>query len=373
MPTQWMSHRAFKLILTTTIAAGAVSVPFMVATATAQPAAEKAAKGSSAVPDPVAHIGGEAVPRQALLDEAASSLAQIEQRRIRCETDADRNEQQALESAAERLVRKRLFALEAAKRGVTEDALREEVRVKASEVSDADVEDFFKKNQSQINQPLEKVAAQIKSYLSQQRLQKAEEDFFTSIRDGYEVDVLLEPLRVEVAADGPAKGPEQAPVTIIEFSDFECPYCKRVVPTLDQIDEKFGEQVRIVYRHYPLSIHPNAQKAAEASLCADDQGKFWEMHDLLFEEQQKLAVDDLKEKAARLELDAAAFGECLDSGRHAEKVKADFAAGSVAGVDGTPAFFVNGRFISGAVPFETIAPVIEDEIRRKQKAGSTGS
>ena len=264
MPTQWMSHRASKLILVTAVAACAAGVPLLVSSATAQPAGEQPAAGeaAAAVPDPVARIGAEAVPRQDLLDEAASSLAQIEQRRIRCEMDADRNQQQALESAAERLVRKRLFALEAGKRGVSEEALREEIRAKAAEVSDADVEDFFKKNQSQINQPLEKVAAQIKSYLSQQRLQKAEEDFFTSVRDSYEVDVLLEPLRVEVAADGPGKGPEQAPVTIIEFSDFECPYCKRVVPTLDQIDEKFGDQVRIVYRHYPLSIHPNAQKAA---------------------------------------------------------------------------------------------------------------
>jgi protein-disulfide isomerase len=264
-------------------------------------------------------------------------------------------------------VKKKMFELEAKRRGVTEDALREEVRSKAAPVTDADVDAFYEENKARINQPKEKLTEQIKAYITQQRLQKAETDFFADLEKTLDVETLLDPMRVEVAAAGPAFGPAAAPVTIVEFSDFQCPYCKRVLPTLDQVKEKYGDKVRVVYRHYPLSIHANAQKAAEASMCADDQGKFWEMHDLLFEEQQKLASDDLKEKASRLGLDPAKFGACLDSGEHAEAVKADMRDGTAAGVDGTPAFFVNGRFVSGAVPFETIAAVIDDEIKRNSR------
>jgi protein-disulfide isomerase len=349
-----------KSILALTGAAVAVGT-FLVFDATAQDPAKPA------VPEVVARIGAEKVDREALLTEASSSLAEVETERVKCEQNADRKEHTVLESAAQRLVRKRLFTLEAQSRGLTEDALREQIRGKASEVSDADVDDFYLQNQARISQPKEQVAEQIRSYIRQQRLQKAEADFFAEIESKYQVDYLLEPLRVEVAASGPGRGSEQAPVTIVEFSDFECPYCKRVLPTIDQVEKKFGDKIRVVYRQYPLSIHANAQKAAEASLCALDQGKFWEMHDLLFEEQKALTLPDLKEKATRLQLDAETFASCLDSGRHAETVQADLRDGTAAGVDGTPAFFVNGRFLSGAVAFETMSQMVEDEIRRSQR------
>jgi protein-disulfide isomerase len=371
MLTEWLRHRSdrfergsggpSKPILA--LAVGALAaVTSLGSPATAQDDAKKAA-----VPEVVARIAGQEVKREALLEEASSSLAQVEAERLKCGQDADRKEHEVLEQATERLVRKRIFSLEAERRSLTEDALRAEIQAKAAEVTDADVDEFYQQNQSRIPQPKENVAEQIRAYIRQQRLQKAEADFFAETEKTFEVDYLIEPMRVEVAATGPARGSDQAPVTIVEFSDFECPYCKRVLPTLTQLEEKFGDKVRVVYRQYPLSIHANAAKAAEASLCAHDQGKFWEMHDLLFAEQQKLTAPDLKEKAGRLELDATVFAECLDSGRHAAVVQADFNDGIAAGVDGTPAFFVNGRFISGAVPFETLAEVVEDEIRRSQR------
>ncbi len=182
-----------------------------------------------------------------------------------------------------------------------------------------------------------------------------------------EIAYFLEPPRADVAATGPSKGPDDAPVTIVEFSDFECPFCSRVNPTLDQVREEYGDQVRIVFRQFPLRIHPNAPKAAEASLCAHDQGKFWEMHDLMFEEQKQLAVADLKAKAARLELDTEQFDQCLDSGKYQGQVQADMQEGARAGVSGTPAMFVNGRLVSGAVPFQQIADVIDMELARGGK------
>jgi protein-disulfide isomerase len=205
----------------------------------------------------------------------------------------------------------------------------------------------------------------VRQFLVQQRNGEARTALLGELRDKYAVSSKLEPLRVEVAATGPAVGPEGAPVTIVEFSDFQCPYCARIVPTLKQVQEEYGDKVRLVFRQFPLeSIHPNAQKAAEASLCAGEQGKFWEMHDLMFEEQQQLAMEELKEKAVRLELDAEAFGECVDSSRFAEQVADDLREGSTAGVSGTPAMFINGRFLNGAQPFEAIAKVVDEELER---------
>ncbi len=122
----------------------------------------------------------------------------------------------------------------------------------------------------------------------------------------------------------------------------------------------------MVFRQFPLrNIHPEAQKAAEASLCAEDQGKFWEMHDLMFEEQSKLGVADLKDKAQRLGLDTGEFEQCLDSGKYQEQVQEDVMAGVQAGVTGTPAVFINGRFLNGAQPYEALAEIIDEELARQ--------
>jgi protein-disulfide isomerase len=166
-------------------------------------------------------------------------------------------------------------------------------------------------------------------------------------------------------ADAPSKGPRTAPVTLVEFSDFQCPYCGRVLPVLKRVQETYGERVRLVFRNFPLAIHPLAPKAAEAAACANEQGKFWEMHDRLFADPKKLDVADLKASAAELGLDAQAFDQCLDSGKHEATWKEERTEGERAGVSGTPAVFVNGRLIGGAQPYETFAQVIDDELERK--------
>lgn len=168
--------------------------------------------------------------------------------------------------------------------------------------------------------------------------------------------------RVNVEATGPSLGDEDAPVTIIEFSDFECPFCKRFKDqTFPQIKANYIDtgKVRMVFRHYPLPFHTNAQKAHEAALCADDQGQFWEYHDTLFANQQSLGVAALKQYAVTLGLNAATFNECLDSGKYAQAVQDDLAAGSAAGVSGTPSFFVNGQLVVGAQPYSAFQQAIE--------------
>ncbi|MEN9557921.1 MAG: hypothetical protein RL141_290 [Candidatus Parcubacteria bacterium] len=157
----------------------------------------------------------------------------------------------------------------------------------------------------------------------------------------------------EVDDEDHIRGNKDAKVTLIEYSDFECPFCLRHLDTVDQILEAYPNDVRLVYRHYPLSFHPEAQKAAEASECAAEQGKFWEMHDAIFAANAAgtMSVTKWKEIAATLKLNTSKFNDCLDTGKMASKVNEDLQEGSVAGVTGTPATFVNGSLVSGAVPF----------------------
>jgi protein-disulfide isomerase len=170
---------------------------------------------------------------------------------------------------------------------------------------------------------------------------------------------------VAVMDDDAVKGDPNAPVIMVEFSDFECPFCTRFyTQTLPAITEQYIDtgKVKFVYRDFPLNFHPNAQKAGEAAECADDQDKFWEMHDILFENGVAGGSDTFKGYAADLGLDTDAFDECLDSGKYADEVQKDLADGSALGVSGTPAFFINGVFISGAQPFEVFQQVIEQEL-----------
>jgi protein-disulfide isomerase len=202
-------------------------------------------------------------------------------------------------------------------------------------------------------------------YLEQQRQGETRTKFYDDLRAKYKVEYLLDPVRVEVAATGPSVGPDSAPVTIVEFSDFQCPFCARLVPTIEQVKQKYGDKVRVVFRQFPLNFHQFAQKAAEASLCANEQGKFWQLHDAMFQNQQALGIDQLKAKAAELGMNADQFNQCLEQSKYADQIKADVDAGTKAGVSGTPAMFINGRFLSGAQPLNEVTKVIDDELQRK--------
>ena len=170
--------------------------------------------------------------------------------------------------------------------------------------------------------------------------------------------------RIAVPADGPARGAVSPKVTIVEFSDFQCPFCARVNPTLEQIRALYPNDVRIVFRHNPLAFHQNAALAAEAAVLAEWQGKFWQMHDKLFANQQDLAGAGLEQRAAELGMDVAAFRAALDKHAAKARVDADLALGRQLGVRGTPTFFVDGRPVMGAQPFDVFKQVVDDEIAR---------
>jgi protein-disulfide isomerase len=168
-------------------------------------------------------------------------------------------------------------------------------------------------------------------------------------------------VRIQVDSSGPVRGSPDAKVTIVEFADFQCSFCVKSVRTVESVLKNYDGKVKLVFKHFPLSFHEKAPKAAEAAACADDQGRFWALHDMLFDTQE-LDIESLKKQAANLGLDVKKFDECLDSGRKAEVVKRDMFAGQKASVSGTPAFFINGISLSGARPEDEFVRIIEEEL-----------
>jgi protein-disulfide isomerase len=316
----------------------------------------------------VAVVNGEAVTEDQVRKAASDELEELELRRLQAEAGFKRDEQSAYDKALSNIIDERVIAAEAKKRNITPQALMAaEVESKLQPIPDKDVTAFYEANKSRIPVTGDEALRQVRVYLTQQNRDGLYQAFVNKLRKEYKVESFVEPARVQLATQGfPSKGPANAPVTIVEFSDFECPYCASIFPTLKQIEAAYGDRVRVVFRQFPLnSIHPRAQKAAEASLCAAEQQKFWEMHDAMFQDPRNLGIDALKQKASSLKLDATAFNACLDNSAKAESVKKDIFEGVKAGVTGTPALFINGRFLNGAQPYAQIAKVIDEELQRK--------
>ncbi len=316
-------------------------------------------------PRVVATFNGTSITEEDLRKAAASDLDRLSIEVDQMNANVARIEHQILETDLLHLLADKLFEAEAAKRGITKEAfLEKELQGKVKEPSAQDISAFYEANKQRFNQPLEKVTEQIRQYLRTENRNKAMGDVADQLKPGYAVKMLLPPLRVKVAEEGsPSRGPKEAPVTIVEFSDFQCPYCSQLSKTLREIAAKYGDKVRLVYRQFPLSqIHPLAEKAAEASLCAAEQNHFWELHDLMFDSQNALTEKDLEAKAAQLKLDGAVFNECLTSGKYAARVKQEQRGGFSLGVGNTPSFFINGRFFAGALPLSDISKIIDEEI-----------
>jgi protein-disulfide isomerase len=272
--------------------------------------------------------------------------------------------------AIDDIVATKLMDQEAKSRGIERSALvQKEISDKVAPVGDVDVANWYEANQNRVQgMPLDKVRAPIRTYLIQERMEEARLRYVDTLKLKTPVRVMLEPPRQQVsAANGPSRGNASAPILMIEFSDFQCPFCLRAHATIEQVLKTYGDQIHFVYRNYPLPSHPNARPAAEAAACAADQGKFWPYHDRLFEQQSKLSDSDLKQHAAALGLDTAKFDACVDSHQFKALVDADTRDGEQAGVDGTPAFFINGRMLSGAQPFESFKRIIDEELAAQKK------
>ena len=275
--------------------------------------------------------------------------------------------------ALDQIIADSLIQQAAKARGVTgEQYMQAEVGKRLKPVTDADVVTFYEQNQGQMQgRPLADVGPSIRRYLDDQQRTNAQQAIIAELRKaGPPISLLIDAPRqqVNVGADDASMGPANAAVTIVEYSDFQCPFCQRVAPTLKQVREKYGDRVRIVWKDFPLtSIHPQAFKAAEAGQCAREQGKFWEYHDRLFSNQQALQPEFLKKYAADAGLDAAKFNACLDTAKFSDRVQEQMGIGTSLGVQSTPALFINGRLIAGAQPYETFVSIIDEELARAKK------
>lgn len=272
--------------------------------------------------------------------------------------------------ALEAMVAEMLIEQAAKAKGVPAAQFTEaEVARRIKPVTDGQVAVFFQENQPQMQgRGIDAMGPAIRRYLEEQQRANAYQAMVAELRKaGPPVRLVLDAPRYQVAAtsDDPALGNASAPVTLVEFSDFQCPFCARVMPTLKRVHEAYGDRVRIVWKDFPLtSIHPQAFKAAEAGQCAQEQGKFWELHDRLFANQQALQPDSLKKHAADAGLDAAKFNACLDTAKYGDRVQEQMGIGTRLGVSSTPTVFVNGRMVSGAQPYEAFATIIDEELER---------
>ena len=323
--------------------------------------------GAAAAEPAVATLNGKPIPYSQLQGGVQGRLDSMQQQLDRKIQDLTLNAARArasyLETEIGRLVDDRVVALEAAATGTSAESLINAIT--PDPISDADMHAFYDAQSVQIGQSFETVAPQLKQYLQNEASKKARRLYLESLRTKYHAVVTWEPMREHIEPQGPERGAADAAVTIVEFSDFECPFCGRFTPVLRRILTAYPAQVRLIFRNYPLrTVHQNAEKAAEAGVCADRQGKFWEMHDVLFAEQNSLSIGALKEKAKRIGMDAATFDHCLDSGAGVAAVQADGDAGVKLGLSSTPSSFVNGRFVNAALSYDEMSALIDDELRR---------
>ena len=260
-----------------------------------------------------------------------------------------------------------LLNAEAQRRGMAPQALLEaEVISKVPAVTDADAQKFYDENRARIDGDFAQRKEQIVQYLREVAERKAQTDFAARLRAAAEVRTfLVAPIApvYKIATDGqPSKGNPAASVTLVEFTDYQCPSCAAAQLILQRILAEYGDRVRLVVRDYPLSQHADAARAAEAAEAAREQGKYWEYVTLLYQNQSALQPEKLKEYASRLGLDRAKFDEALDSGRHADSVRRDLRDGERAGVNGTPTVFVNGTRVERAT-YEQLKTAIEAALK----------
>jgi protein-disulfide isomerase len=245
--------------------------------------------------------------------------------------------------------------------------LEREVDGKSAPVTEDDIKSFYEKNKARLPVDFDKVHDQIRDYLREQKLENQKAAYVKELRSKAKITTYLKVpsvYRAEVPYSGaPIRGAEKALVTIVKFEDFQCPFCKVAQPTFKDLLKKYDGKVRVVHKDLPLeAIHPQARQAAEAARCAGEQGKFWEYHDQLYSISPKLSTEDLKSSANQIGLNSAAFDQCLTSGKYRAAVQKDLNDGAQLGLTGTPAFFVNGREITGAQPLEAFAVVIDEEL-----------
>jgi protein-disulfide isomerase len=292
------------------------------------------------------------------------TLGTLEQQRANALFQAENSFYEAEKKVVGDLVDDYLLSQEAKKEGVTVQQL---LKKHVDDAIDKNIsEDALKVYYEGLdtNEPYEAVRDKIIEHVHAKRLAKAKSTFLQSLRDQTKITILVSSARAQVNLnDTPVRGPAGARVTVVEYADYECPYCQQMQPVIDKLEADYKGKIAFAYKDLPLPMHPHAQKAAEAAQCAGVQNKYWEYHDLLLKTRQ-LEVPQLKSAARQLNLDVKQFDACLDSGVRAEAVKATIDEATKLGMQGTPSFFINGRYVSGVLPYEQLKQIVDEELNR---------
>ncbi|MFH0799818.1 MAG: thioredoxin domain-containing protein [Pseudomonadota bacterium] len=314
------------------------------------------APASAAQPgDVAAAVGGETITMGELNDAAKSQLQRVD-------TEVYQIKKRVLDD----LVEAKLIEEAAKKKGMSADKfLTEEIDAKVTAPADSDIQAVYDSSKERLGKPLEEVKGQITEYLKQSRKAQARGNLIAELKKVADVKINIEPPRVTIDTKGaPSVGDKDAKITFVEFSDYQCPFCKRVRPTIWRLTDEYKGKVRYVFMDFPLSFHKDSKKAHEAAHCAGDQGKYFEYNKAIFDNQTNIGVEDLKKYAKELKLNTKDFDKCLTGGKHARTVEDSVAAASKIGVTGTPAYFINGIMLSGAMPYESFKDVIESELKK---------
>lgn len=318
---------------------------------------QPAAKAEGEDSDIAARYGDQVVTNAELEEMVSAKVIALRQQ------EYDIKRQQLEQTVYERLVEQ----AGAAEGMSSSDYLKQHVTDKAGEPTEEEIEKVFAQYRSRLNPDEAKAREQVVGYLKQQQTASLSAALKDRLFHEAGVQILLDPIRFEPVVNefNPARGGgEDAPVTIIEYTDFQCPFCSRVQPTLNEILETYGDSVRHVFKQLPLPMHPQARLGAEAALCAGDQGKFWEMHDWLFTNKNSINREAMTEQATVLEMDTEVFGTCLDEKKHDAQISEDMKEANGFGITGTPGFLINGRALRGAVPMDQFVQIINEELRR---------
>lgn len=330
-----------------------------VSTTVAQAPAEDAS-------DPVvATYDGDVIRESELEEYAQSELLPLRQQ-----------EYEIKRRAVDNLVFERLLERQAAAAGISRDEYyAQQVGAKVADPSEEEIESTLERFRARLPEDDAEARQRVIEALRQRSLQETEAQNRSQLLAEADLDVRLTAPRTEVpvSEDDPILGPADAPVTIVGFTDYQCPFCERAEATLDRVRETFGDQVRIVMKQLPLPNHPQARPAAMAALCAGEQGKYWEMHDRIFANRATLSAETFQQQAQQIEgLDVAEYTECVAEERYDDAIEADLALARQVGAQATPTFFVNGRVLRGAQPYEEFARIISEELAALQGRESQG-
>lgn len=264
----------------------------------------------------------------------------------------------------------RLIERDPLSQGVSTDIFVQKYITKKTTVSDLEVDNFIAERRVPANRINPDFKQKVKTFMLQQKRAKAINQWIESVGKKYGLAIKLQPPerpRSEIAVnDSPTAGPDNAPITIVEYSDFQCPYCAQAVPTIKQIRKNYPDKVRIVYKQFPLDFHKDAFRASEASLCINEQSTdyFWKLHDYMLANPRSLDQANLIAKAIEYGADKDKFSQCLISGKYVSQVQSEMQEGRAIGVSSTPMFFVNGITLRGAQPYAVFEELIEEELER---------